>query len=127
MNEDAFHKLVAALKEAGYRVKTSTPEHSYLFAHVTGNDIVAGFCTVNNGMSYTYIDGAISADHARCFDKYSKCPLRLPLPETDEQLAYVMEQLVYWASDEGYKKSNSYDFDSWVTEYPKEMAHADVQ
>lgn len=69
MNDKAFHKLVDALKQAKYQMKESTPEHSYLFAHVTGNGIVAGFCTVNNGQSYVYIDGAISADNVKYFDK----------------------------------------------------------
>lgn len=117
MNDlEIFNNLVNELQKNGYKVKV-TEEETYLFAYVTGKKIIAGFCTLNDNLSYTYINGKIAADHEDCFDKWSKCPLNLLLPKNNKQIQFVLDQLNFWASSEGYKKSNEYEFESWVKDY----------
>lgn len=113
-----FDDLVKALQKSGYKV-TVKKEDGYTFANIKGGHIYAGFCspTTSKGV-YTYINGKISADHKECFDKWSKCPLNLPLPENEEQMDFLLKQLIFWGSPEGYKKSNEYNLDSWIKEYP---------
>lgn len=120
--EDDFMLLVDILRGSGYDVEVTqeTTPGEYLFAKVTGEDIFAGFCTKNDGLSYPDLDGKIAADHVDCYDKWSKCPLILPLPEGDDQTRFLLEQLEYWGSVEGYEKSNEYQTDTWVKAYPEE-------
>lgn len=123
---DIFNQLVNSLEGAGYIVKVSpVPDDfnlgykSYRYATVKGFNIVAGFCDKNEE-TYPDINGKIAADHERCFDKWSKCPLVLPLPQNGAQLDFLLQQLRYWGSDGGLQKSDNYETDSWVYSYPQE-------
>lgn len=113
---ESFHFLVNELKQNGYKVKV-LKENGYEFALVSGKGIEAGFCTPHERCN-PYLNGKIAADNASCFDKWSKCPLNLPLPETKEQMEYLLDQLEYWSSEDGYRLSNEYHFNKWVKEYP---------
>jgi hypothetical protein len=58
-----------------------------------------------------YFDGnIIFADRIDNFDKPSKCPVKLPAPQDEEQLEYLEIRLNWLASDEGleYSKNNGY-------------------
>jgi hypothetical protein len=110
--EDSFQLLVETLRGNGYTVDVSTGP-IYDFAHVTGKNIDGGFCTPSygdNDAPYWYIDGKFAADHVDCFDKWSKCPLVVKLPENEEELLAILEHLKFLASEEGYNWSNSYSY-----------------
>ena len=62
-------------------------------------------------------NGMIVIDHKNCFNKASRCPCKLYLPTTKEKINYIIEQLKYWGSDEGFKLSNNYECRTWVDEY----------
>lgn len=107
-----FDDLVAMFRDNGYFVTVREDYYetkSYRFAEVTGKKIYAGFCE-SNGHSYPCIDGKIAADHSDCFDKWSKCPLKLTFPADKVQQARLLALLERLGSLEGYKESNSYAY-----------------
>ncbi|GAB6427956.1 hypothetical protein bcgnr5372_38460 [Bacillus luti] len=116
-----FNTLVETLITEGYEVEV-TEHEIYKFARITGKDILGGFCSPHdeNSMdaSNSYINGAVSADHVGCFDKWSKCPLQLPLPTNKVEMDYLINQLKYWSSEDGYANSDGYEFDNWINKYP---------
>lgn len=119
-----FITLVDKLKEKGYKVVIKNHK-LYKFAKIDGKNITGGFCSKhdenNINSSYSYINGKISIDHKDCFDKWSKCPLVLEIPSNKGQMNYLLKQLEFWGSDEGYKISNQYEFEQWVNSYPDEI------
>ncbi|GAB6460656.1 hypothetical protein bcgnr5390_10470 [Bacillus luti] len=116
-----FNSLVEMLLAEGYGVEITEYE-IYKFARITGKDILGGFCSPHdeNSMdaSSYYINGTVSADHVDCFDKWSKCPLQLPFPTNKDEMSYLIAQLKYWSSKDGYENSDGYEFDTWINKYP---------
>jgi hypothetical protein len=125
----SFDRLVVLLINHGYSVKVTSEskyttkeksgvqrmvkmprKHNYRFAMVKGKGIEAGFCEPNDGSSYYYIDGKITADNAECFNKWSQCPLCLDFPSDSVQEAKLLELLTYLGSREGFKYSNDFDY-----------------
>lgn len=102
-----FDRLEEFLATHGFEV-TRQDGDGYRFARVESNVIVAGFATYGVGLSY--LDGRFAADHRRCFDKWSKCPLIIAIPGDDRGRVKLLEYLAYLGSKEGYKWSNSYDY-----------------
>jgi hypothetical protein len=92
-----FEELVEALTYDGYDVSI-TDEVGFDFAYVTGNGIVAGFCTPH-GDVYPYLNWKIAADAAWEFDKWSKCPLVMDLPVDYDEL---LDHLDHLGSREDY-------------------------
>jgi hypothetical protein len=100
-----FDTLVEELKKNGYRVEVNE-QPDYTIASVTGKNIRAGFCTP--GSRYAgYLDGKIAADHVDCFDKWSKCPLIVNLPQDEEKMKSLLGFLEKLGTDEGYNFSNT--------------------
>lgn len=114
---DKFDKLVEFLKEKDYTVTVSNETGGYRFAKVTGNLILGGFAELNGNVSYSYINDKISFDNIKCFDKWSKCPVCLPLPETEEQFNFLYSKLKLLATNYGYEKSST--FELFINEYPQ--------
>jgi hypothetical protein len=44
----------------------------------------------------------------------------LPFPENEKQTQFLLDKMNWLKTEEGYRASNRYEFDNWVTEYPKE-------
>lgn len=125
INLEYFNNLVERLKKEGYTITLENNEHKkeqYIFARITGKSIYGGFCNkINSDEIYTYLNGKIAIDHEDCFDKWSKCPLNLEIPTNEEQMQYLLKQLEFWGSEEGYDLSNIYEFDRWISSYPEEL------
>ena len=92
-------------------------KNTYYYLKITGQDIFGGACTSSDDSINTYLKGKISVDRKDCFDKYSKCPISLPLPQNKEQMDFIIDKLKWLRSDEGYKSSDEYEFEKWVTKY----------
>jgi hypothetical protein len=117
-HKNNYKKLAKFLEQNGYRVIEREEEEvnipslkihhpGFKSWHVTGNGILAMFCTPNSS-SYPYIRGKIAADNVRCFDKWSKAPLVMNVAGIDYNR--LLEALTLLGSEEGYKVSNSYDY-----------------
>lgn len=115
----SFDNLVNALINEGYIVTISL-ESKYRFASIKGKNIIGGFCEPNSGDSYRYIDGKVSFDNEKCFDKWSKCPYSLPIPKTEKEFQYLLSKIEYMSSVEGFNKSNNYDLEI-ETNYPENI------
>lgn len=118
-----FKKMVEFFKDLEYTLKTELvtchthEDHpDYWFALISGKNIKGGFCEPNGGDSYWYIDGRISFDHVDCFDKWSKCPYCLKLPETMQDFKYIIDRMNYLRTKEGFNKSNCFEINE--KDYP---------
>lgn len=116
-----FNQLFRALKKNGYR-----KIHREWYRWTQDNfasyeDKTLEFSFYGKSYNKSEVWPTIYADHALCWDKQSKCALRLPFPNNRKQLQFLLEKLKWLRSDEAYKISNEFDFDNYVLEYPNEQ------
>jgi hypothetical protein len=116
-----FNKLVELFKGMGYKVEIDRlkPHRSrpYRYAKITGKSILGGFCEFSGeNTDCWYVNGRIAFDHVKCFDKWSKCPYSLELPKTEQEFQYIVDQMKYLRTKEGFEKSNG--FEIRVKDYP---------
>jgi len=100
-----FDELVTLLKEHEYTVEV-TKHRYYKFCKVTGNNIIGGFSTKAKCV-YQDISNAICVDHINCFDKWSKCPIKISFPL---ESSVLLEYMKFMGTIDGFKNSNSYDY-----------------
>ena len=116
-----FNQLVDTLIENDYTVIVTKNTH-YHHARVFGKSIAASFCSKHDSevedASYSHVNGKISADNNQCPDNWRKCPLQLDIPSTEEEMNYLLEQLDYWGSKEGYQYSKTCREDKYIHDYP---------
>ena len=119
-------KLAKELKNRGYKVekdivyeykilKNSIGHNnkiSFVFWKITGKGIYGGFCTPNKH-SYISLRGHITADNIDCFDKWSKCPLRMKIQTLDYEKLF--KELELLGSPEGLEISDNFDKNSVFT------------
>lgn len=116
-----YKKLARELELRGYKVekkycfdfKYSYPDIKYknkkplyTFWKFTGKGVDGGFCTPNK-QSYRSLSGHITADNIECFDKWSKCPLRMNIQTLDYEKLF--KELELLGSPEGFEISNNFD------------------
>ena len=116
-----YKRLAKELKNHGYKVeKQSVFDYKYLYGNLplkkkqslytfwkfTGKGIDGGFCTPNKH-SYLSLRSHITADNIDCFDKWSKCPLRMKIQNLDYEKLF--KELELLGSQEGFEISNNFD------------------
>jgi len=116
-----YKKLAKELEKRGYRVKKeiffdfiyhnqdvkyNRKKPLFTFWRFTGRGIYGGFCTPNKN-SYLSLRGHITADNIECFDKWSKCPLRMKIQTLDYEKLF--KELELLGSPEGFEISNNFD------------------
>jgi hypothetical protein len=127
-----FGYLVRMLTESGYvvdveeRFKTDkdgnlTDELFYKYAKVSSNDMAGAFCSHHesqlSGSSYHCLNGKIAMDNERLFDKYSDCPLILPIPRNNNEMYFLLDKIKFFKTREGIDISDNYKYELYVTEY----------
>jgi len=110
-----LNKLKNKLKKDKYEVKHEK-RFGYHFLRIENKGIYGGACTTNEH-SNRYLSGKLAVDRADCFDKWSKCPINLPLPKNEKEINFIMKKLKWLQTKEGFEVSNNYEFDKWITEY----------
>lgn len=85
---------------------------------ISGHNIRGGFCSKTDDIVNPYIDEKIAADHKGCFDKWSKCPISLPLPTNRKEWNFLRDKLQFLGTKEGFELSDSYEMRN-INEYPK--------
>lgn len=120
---DYFVQLTRTLLGEGYEVRVVRyKDKDYRYAWIEGKGIEGGFCSEHSKdqlwASYPDVNGKIAVDHTKCFDKWSKCPMVLPIPKTKDQMIFLLNQLAFWGTDRGSKLSCQYEFDQWIDDYP---------
>lgn len=122
---ESFTRLVKILNGKGYNLKVvHGADYSMAQTGLKHNPVVI-MSTSCDWELHPLISGRIAADHEDAFDKMTRMPMSLPLPQTPEQLEYVLERLAFWSSNAGYKISNKYDFDNWEEDYPERLRIGD--
>jgi hypothetical protein len=127
MNElTLFERTHEILLNNGYYLMTQvvTAADNYLYCSVEGKGIVGGFCSKNNNdhlQCNQYLNGKIAIDNVRCYDKPRKCPLILDLPKNKQEESFLLKQLEFWGSDEGFNISNQCQFNKYINKYPPSL------
>ncbi len=111
---EPFDNLVKKIRENGYIASVTKEDNDYWFCLFYGNNLKGGFCTLNE-ISYSYLDNKVAVDHYDLFDKWSKCALNLPIPTNDKEMKYLLDQLQYLNTEEGYEKNKIFELS--ITEY----------
>lgn len=99
-----FDDLINEFKSRGYKVSVSAEN----FATIRDDKIVAGFCTYPSDFS-TYLDNCIAVDRDDCFDKWSHCAIKLPIPRNNKQRNYLFQKIDWLMTKEGLEFSDSYE------------------
>lgn len=58
---------------------------------------------------YWTLDGKIAVENAACFDKWSRVPFFVWLPETDDEAERIIKAIKFIGTPKGYKKSNEFE------------------
>ncbi len=74
----------------------------------------------------TFVKGAVLShnnkvclDRVDTFNKFSDCPIQLPIPQTVDQVQFIISKLKLLSTDEWYDISNELSSESWITSYPE--------
>lgn len=106
--------LVEKLKKAGYTLleiclyKKERPIFNF-----KGHGVEFGFSLPGYDES-PYLDGKMAVDRIGYFDKYSKCPVFIPLPSTEEEFQYAVGILRDY-------KNFDYDNQPLTVQYPRSL------
>lgn len=106
--------LVEKLKKAGYTLleiclyKKERPIFNF-----KGHGVEFGFSLPGCDES-PYLDGKMAVDRIGYFDKYSKCPVFIPLPSTEEEFQYAIGILRDY-------KNFDYDNQPLTAQYPRSL------
>lgn len=94
---------------SGYKNGKIFEYKRYMFAKITGHGIIGAFSNAPADVAHyiTLADGRFTADNAKVFEKWSRCPLCVELPFKFELL---LQHLKLLASDAGSQISSSYSF-----------------
>ena len=106
-------KLLKYLNKNYWYIRKISNHHYQAISNING--VVIGFAG-----KLTWGSFDICMDRCDCFDKPSKCPVRLKMPKNEKQMKFFFDQAEWLMSPSGYKISNGYDFDNFITEYPEE-------
>jgi hypothetical protein len=106
------------LKKEGYIIEQfeNTPKQ-----YAIKGNCIYGFINTNINSTTFWTDGMIVIDHKNCFQKTSRCPCCIYIPQTEEKIEYIIQQLKFWGTDEGFKISNEYEENKWINEYIKKI------
>jgi len=119
-----FFSLVQLLVDNGYDVRLThhrEKDGGYFYECLslsTGlvNTLRFAFCSPNLH-TYKNLSGAISCDHIDCFDKWSMCPLKVSIPENEDEERLLLTYMSWLGTLEGYERSVANDFDYYVQNY----------
>lgn len=114
MTETPFERMKRVLEKEGYKLKHLVEDGAEGYMYRPKNkdnkyDVVFYFGYPSGKEWYWYLDGKIAVDNNGCFDKWSRCPFYVWLPETDEEAERILKAIKFLKTSEGMKKSNSWD------------------
>jgi len=99
------NNLTTSLRNAGYFVSLGENNEGY----VLGKNIRAAFLSYKDD-NYKSSEKFI-ADNDNCFDKWSRCAIKIKFPKSKKEISDLLRELEYLASEEGMKKSQNYDYE----------------
>jgi len=121
----SFITLVDEFKSEGYEVcvdgiggEMDHPEK--VVAWVNSENIRACF-SICNPKVYPDAYGKICVDRDDCFNKWSQCPIVLPIPKNEKQMKYLFDKIAWLLTDEGCESSDTFDYETWTQDYPLEL------
>ncbi len=116
--------FVDALKQAGYPMNfeyykkdgfsdrkffCKTEPYCWFGYHLKGR-VSYQVVAILNDIHHPLMDNRIVIENERCFDKWTRCPISLPIPTNEAQFSYVLEKLEELGTEEWYNRSNKYDY-----------------
>ena len=111
-----FKNLVKNLDKRGYRIELSD-DGGYYFARGSNGNVRLGFCTESDSC-YPDLNNVLAADCEDLFDKWHKCPVKLPIPTNNMELGFLLATLRWLETEDGHDVSNNFIQNSYITRYP---------
>ena len=59
----------------------------------------------------------IFIDREDCFDKFSKCPIKIPVPVNLAQANELLRKMEWLTTEEGFVASNEYEHEKWMNDF----------
>ena len=103
-----FDTLVIRLRKEGYFVRVDN-EINYWSASILGKNIRGCFCTENEE-TYSYINNKFAIDNEECFDKWSKCPIVIPIKEAIDNIDNLVLEMKRLSGEEGLEESANWNY-----------------
>lgn len=115
--EEKFDCLCNFLTVQGYKA-TIFFDYDYRFAQYHDVDKRIGFTDdITSLNAQPFLSGRVAIDGM--FNKWSQVPCSLPLPGTEQEYKFVLEQIKFWFSDKGIALSDNFAHEYYIFEYPK--------
>lgn len=132
-DSERFDILVEALKKKGYNVYLEEQtKQKRRVAKVTGNKILGYIYEYQYKDTDTRFNDTFTFDSKQNFDKMSRSPFILPIPETEAQLNFLLEKMQWIITEEGIEFSSDMLPPYQTMNYPRKLRtlfsyHADRQ
>lgn len=77
---------------------------------IRGNDIIASFVEEYYIDNWYNFPRTLIADNKKSFDKWTNCPMYMPIDKAFEDVEQVLKHFEWLATKEGERHSNYYEF-----------------
>lgn len=118
--EAAYGALAEALKADGYWLETYSSINGIRGFKFASKQIVGSSYFPMPDMNFK-----LHANPLCMFDVAGNDPLELPIPITNAQIKFVLEQLRFFSADAGHKIAEKQDESRYVKEYPDSLKAAE--
>lgn len=92
----------------------------YLFVDYEDEFVRFCFCEKTEE-SLECLSQKICIENVKCFDKWTKSPCSLSFPNNESEYKFLLFNILFWGTKDGYKISNEYNFEDYVFSYPKDF------
>jgi len=101
-----FERMKNFLENAGYKLQHCVSEYGsegYLYFPETSDcyDVAIYFGYPSGKEYYWQLEGKIAVENRACFDKWSKAPFYVWLPESDKKAEKIMKVIEFLKTDQG--------------------------
>jgi len=108
--ENNYFLFIQFLYDQNYDLWCDDIGDEYLQCKIKDRTIT-GYMWLNKNQNGSYNSG-VAIDNIRCFDKISRCPFKMKIPNPNKFYAYL-SRFRFWGTKEGYLISNFFKFDQW--------------
>jgi len=116
-----YDKIINSLKENGFTITEveDSIEYNGCKAHIFKGKGIRGYVgekSIDEQFNDSRYVDSILAENEEAFDKWSKAPVQLAPDGSDRFIENLLKELEFLGSEEGFKLSNSYDYELMFTE-----------
>jgi hypothetical protein len=108
-----FERMKKALEDAGYKIEHQEYDGAEGY-FVETKKVIIYFGYPSGKECYWQLDGKIGVDNREAFNKWSQVPFYVWLPETEDEVKRILDEIKFIGTNEGHKASNEFDNVNWM-------------